>query len=982
MFLSVQAGAQGYEQFSITKIDIPGINIRKLEEDEKSFMWIGTQDGLFRFDSKTATEYNTEKNPPYSLNSSDVRVITYDTIGHSLWVSTSEGGICQVDINTGFIVFRLLQSAIPDSNNITAIQNFNDKLFISTTAHLYLLDKQTKSLSPVELPDHFSSAVMENMILYENRLLLFYRSRGLVLYDIPRKIILDSLFLPAINNASDNYFLRFYEIVRTSQGEWLAATSDGVKKITITRAGKINVVKTPFAHVPFTYRNETFGIAKDQTGHIWVSTETNLVKINPSASTFSIVKANAQDKEGDWLDNVYYLYCDKMNNIWMGCQKGLAMLKNEIPAFSSYHKSSNSETFIGHAYYLLPYNDSILYSTAENGLYKVNLVNKEITAIDQTQAFDYIFKDPYGLLIASGRKGLSILNHRSLTPVSRHYPEFSPFENYKINSSIVLNDSCLVMGTESYKGILVWNFRDHRLSNYTETTYPIQLVEGNVNNIFRLSDTSFCVLTDISFVVVDYRNKTTRSLLFKNEQLGRNYKLFFDMCRLKDLYYVASYSFGVLVLDKNLKMVQTISTGSGLSNNGTYKILPWKDSLLFITTNNGLNLFNPITRSIKTFYKSDGLHDNTFEETSGNMYNDIIFAGGPNGFTSLRTSYIVKNNKAPLVYFSRLRWERPDNDRKDTTNLNTTSFSIPNNTLQTTVYFSGINYRNPARTVFAYKIRELHKEWIHLGNQHFINLIGMSPGTYHLQVKAANEDDVWSEPRELVLVFLPKWHQTWWFKLLIAVLFLAAVYGLYRLRLRELKKEQEIRSKIATDLHDDLGGTLNSVKVYTNLALMNKEPEKYLGHIKENIQEAITGVKDIIWVLDNSKDTVEDLLGRVNQFASLLCEANGIKYRQEMTEEARYHKLPRGEKRNLYMIVKEAVNNSCKYSNAKEVIVSISVSKKKTTIDIQDDGQGFDISVPPEGNGLKNMRLRARQIKYAIDISSSSEGTLIRLQKD
>jgi len=268
-----------------------------------------------------------------------------------------------------------------------------------------------------------------------------------------------------------------------------------------------------------------------------------------------------------------------------------------------------------------------------------------------------------------------------------------------------------------------------------------------------------------------------------------------------------------------------------------------------------------------------------------------------------------------------------------------------------------------------------------LGTQRFLSLPGTPHGTYTLQVSSANEDGSWSDPIELKLIFLPKWYQTWWFKLLLVLAALAIAYSIYRIRINQLKKEQRIRTRLASDLHDDLGSTMNSVKVYANLALMDKQ-EKYLFKIKESTQEAITGIRDIIWVLDDSKDSIEHLLSRISLFASPLCEANGILYKQEIADEARDHKLGQEERRNLYMILKEAINNAIKYADAKKIEIEVSVKKDKPSIQIKDDGKGFDTAVVNEGNGLKNMQRRAKEIRYEINIQSgSSRGTTVYLKK-
>lgn len=328
--------------------------------------------------------------------------------------------------------------------------------------------------------------------------------------------------------------------------------------------------------------------------------------------------------------------------------------------------------------------------------------------------------------------------------------------------------------------------------------------------------------------------------------------------------------------------------------------------------------------------------------------------------------------------------EKPNNQRSDTTNLMMKEFIIPNNVLQTNIHFSGINYSNPDRTIFRYKIKELNDDWIDLGTKNFISLIAVYPNTYHLEIKAANEDGVWSEPIELTLIFLPKWYQTWWFKTMMVLLMLGILYSLYRYRLAQIRKEQQIRQRIASDLHDDIGSTLNSVKVFTNLALMKPENNfTYLQQLKEGVQNAIVGVRDMVWVLDDKQDTLGHLLERVELFINPLASAQDIRFEKSLDAPLAHILLKKEEKRNLYLIIKEALNNSIKYASATTLqLIVEKVSHDRYIITIRDDGKGFNRDLIQKGNGLNNLQYRAQQIKYAIEIDSvPGKGTTITLTR-
>ncbi len=349
--------------------------------------------------------------------------------------------------------------------------------------------------------------------------------------------------------------------------------------------------------------------------------------------------------------------------------------------------------------------------------------------------------------------------------------------------------------------------------------------------------------------------------------------------------------------------------------------------------------------------------------------------------TIIDPKYLRSNKSSPTLYFTNIQVDAP-NKKIDTANLEMDRLKITSDWLNTTLSFVALNYANPKRCTYKYMIPEIQNKWISLGFQNFVSIIGLAPGTYHLKIQGFNEDDVSSNIRELVLVYSPKWYQTWWLKTIVGLILVGLGYVLYRIRINQFEREKKIRTKLASDLHDDLGSTMNSIKIYSNLALTDGFKVKYLLKIKEAAQEAITGIRDIIWVLDDKKDSIEELFFRISTFAAPLCDVNGIKFQIEMSDNCRDRKLRPEERRNLYMMLKETVNNAIKYSNSHSILLKSVLKDNEPQIIVEDDGQGFDIAEANEGNGLKNMKRRANEIKFILDIRSvQGVGTAIIISK-
>ncbi len=454
------------------------------------------------------------------------------------------------------------------------------------------------------------------------------------------------------------------------------------------------------------------------------------------------------------------------------------------------------------------------------------------------------------------------------------------------------------------------------------------------------------------------------------------------MCEANGYYWIAAYGTGIIQLDSTFKVKKIFNSLYGLSDNGVYQIFPVKDRLV-ITSDNGLSVLDLNTLKFKRYYQEDGLHSNSFEEVAGTMKDGLIYAGGVKGFTIIDPSKFTTNLIPPKLYINRVFIDRPNNATDiDTTNLNLKQLEVPNDALQVTLNFSGINYSNPERTTFAYRIKEKNESWVNIGTQNYINIIGLSHGTYHVEVKAANEDDLWCEPVVLTLVYLPKWNETWWFKVIIIIAAIGFGYGAYRIRLYQIMKQQKIRRDVASDLHDDIGSSLNSVKVFAHLAKANPSQQEYITNIEDNLEHATIGLRDMIWILDDKHDTISDLCSRLEQYAAKPAVAIGIQVHFSIADGLQHSILTKPVKRNLFLIAKECINNCVKYAACENIWVTIILKSKRLMVVIKDDGKGFEYKENMEGYGLSNIKYRATQINFTSEIRSDASGTEIAITEN
>ena len=200
-------------------------------------------------------------------------------------------------------------------------------------------------------------------------------------------------------------------------------------------------------------------------------------------------------------------------------------------------------------------------------------------------------------------------------------------------------------------------------------------------------------------------------------------------------------------------------------------------------------------------------------------------------------------------------------------------------------------------------------------------------------------------------------------------------------RTRQKLKLQTLRNKIASDLHDDVGSTLSSIAIFTDIARQQtSEVTPMLEQIGDSSRKMLDAMADIVWTINPDNDQFERIILRMRNFAYELLGAKKIEFEFDADDDVTKMKLPMDVRKNLYLIFKEATNNMVKYAGADKASFSISGKKGNLTMLIRDNGKGFDTSIESKGNGLKNMRRRAAEIGAKLLIESEpGKGTTIQL---
>jgi signal transduction histidine kinase len=309
--------------------------------------------------------------------------------------------------------------------------------------------------------------------------------------------------------------------------------------------------------------------------------------------------------------------------------------------------------------------------------------------------------------------------------------------------------------------------------------------------------------------------------------------------------------------------------------------------------------------------------------------------------------------------------------------------------------YTALDFQTPDQTRFKYRLEGVDSDWIDAGTRRVAHYNNIYPGGYCFRVIAGNSDGVWNEAgAALPILVQPHLWQTWWFRGLAVLAILGAVGGAARYttqkrmqrKLEALERRHAVereRGRIAKDIHDDLGSSLTRIMMLgerTNEDIARPEElAVHAGKIVTSARAAVQALDEIVWAVNPENDTLDGLVGYLNQYATQFFESTSVKCRLEMPATLSRLVLPAEIRHDLFLVVKEAMNNVLKHAQATEVRVRMAESATGVEIEIEDNGRGFEPgagSAGRRGNGLENMRKRMEHLGGGFRLASTpGQGT-------
>ena len=654
---------------------------------------------------------------------------------------------------------------------------------------------------------------------------------------------------------------------------------------------------------------------------------------------------------------------------------------------------------------------------------KFGLLRNEAQEVIQSNITEIVKKDSFNLFLFTFNDG--IYKHDSRTKELFHWVEdLVPGEH--INGSLY-GDQLLF---EHRSDILSLNTKDNSISRIfsfdekiiqahlldsflyftTESTQLHRLVLSSHNAHYELA-LDISTLSDcqkLLYFAFDGKNNLFIScgdkyLLILDDTFNLVDKLnikggLLDLKTYRDSIYIANFS-GLYQINARTFDYKKVRDHDNIIKPPVYGILFDKNDDMWLSSNNGILRYDVSTNRAHSFKLRDGLQGKEYNRMSflKDSENRFLFGGvnGVNVFDPLKVKLSTKD--APIDFYN---YKINDEDSREFGVANyVPQFDLYhyNNTI--TFEFVGIDYTGPEHVNLKYYMEGHDPDWVELEENNGVARYANLPyGEYTFHMLASNSDEVWSKTGKCVPVIVhPPFWVTWWFRTIAGLGILAIGYfivrGYYRrklekrdfiLRQQELKieKQQAIeyeRNRIASEMHDDLGSGLTTIKYLSEHAIKASKKEKGNNDIKriaDHANKLVSNMSEIIWAMNSRYDTASDLTGYIRHYASEFLEehsktitfsSKGISHKIEISGEKR---------RNIFLVTKEILHNFIKYALVDEMQINVILEDNNLSLAFLEVGNhSFDNKTAHEkGNGLFNMTKRMTDIGGTITRMTTAEG--------
>lgn len=953
-------------------------------QDSKGLLWIGTYDGLNKYDGKTFTTYRNDKNDENSLSNNMAFRILEDSSGF-LWIGTLRGGLNRYNPSTdSFFSFKndpLDPSSISSNRILSLYEDKEGTLWVGTANGLNKYNVETNNFVRFTYDENDTSSINlgEVWAIHEDKSGDFWictLGGGLNKLDKENNIFTHYTHDPNDNKSlSDDWVKTIFE---DHEGQIWIGTDNGLNKFNKKKDSFIRFLHDRNNPNSIS-NNEIRSIAEDSEGNLWIGTRKglNVFKQEKGFDYFFHDPANYYSLNSN---NIWTLYRDRTGLLWVGTTLGVTKINNNYLFKLLQTYNGLSSNYIRSIYE--DRNGYIWVGTVGGGLNRVDpqdntikhfFINPDILGSNKVRG---ICEDLKGnLWFGTIKGGLNMLDsntNRFITYKDRKDKKNSISSN-SICSLFIDSSGLIWIGTFT-NGLDCFDPVSKIFTNYSHKPNDFSSLSRNkVTAIYEDRERILWIGTEGGGLnrkendsFVHFRHSPNNSTSISSDNI---LAIIGDK---EDNIWIGTEGDGLNKYDKITGSFSYYNTNNGLANDYINGIIEDTNGNIWVSTNKGISKINIISGKITNYDVFDGLQDFEFnisafcKTSSGEVY-----FGGVNGISHFFPEKIRENSSIPLVSFISITQNGDEFlEDKNLENFRSITLNWNNNHLE--FEFAALNYINSHKNQFAYKLEGFDTNWNYPGNRGYGKYTNIPAGKYSLKVKAANSDGVWNEEGRSVIIEIipPPWKRWWAYCLYVfmgVVLWLILFYYLKKrekeklLRqekdrdikhYQELAKQEEEFRKQKTDFFVNLAH-----EIKTPLMLINNYLDGYIKDvgigrklqvIKKNMDKLS---KDIVNFLDVEKNLNEQItydhtsiicLSNLLHNKIILCKETALKKRVILEYDADEKIYCQADPVAIERLFNNLIENGIKYTPEwGKIKVNLAQDESRVLFSIRNDGPGI-----------------------------------------
>ncbi|MBL7959503.1 hypothetical protein JNL27_04610 [bacterium] len=987
-------------------------------QDSRGYLWIGTQNGLNRYDGYSIKVYKRNFNNENCISNNGINSI-YEDNGKKLWIATNNG-LNMFDPDSG--IFKQFVVSENDSNTLSGnfirdvCQDRQGNYWIATRGRgLDMYDARLGRFrnyrnDPKNLRSLSSNALTSVCIDVSGNLWIGTWGGGLNKFNTADQSFVTFRHHPQyVNSIASDYIVKLYS---DSLGNIWITTQNGLSKLDT----QTNTFQS-YKYTSNKYDSMVFSLLPDINGKLWLGTSDGLIRYDSEKQgneTKYLINS-----QGAGSQEITCLFRDRSGIIWMGTSRS-GIMRITPQKFKTYrYDAVRNPGFSNNNIWSFAENpDGNIWVGTDDGVFyfepKKELITRKFNSIFQSLSSSAISVNALhvdgGTLWAGTPVGLLEINLNTEQFVQH-------LTNRNDSTSLRSN---FVLSLEKADDGNLW----------IGTSTGLNWMDAKSKTIKQL-DTEFDTSTRAPNYPVLSLKKDSKGFIWAGTMNGlirysAREKVHFFKEKVSELKSTTAYSClsicedgtgrlwigtdaGISVLNPIDSSLRHIDEVNGLPDNMIYGVLMDEGSNLWISSNRGLsridrNNLEKITiaentkalrLSVKHYDKRDGLQGNEFNSGAFLLtHSQEMYFGGLNGFSRFNPNHIEKNSTAPPVSITSVKKYEKE-IKADWTRE--TGIELLHDENMLTFEFIALDFTDPAKNQYAYKLAGVDNDWVYSNSRRYATYSNLGAGTYRFLVKASNNDLVWSEAVMLNIFIHPPYWKTWWFFCLGVILISSTVWMAHKYRVKQKIKttleierirrleNERVRKKASDDFHDEFGHTLTKIAMLAEvlkreLSDISEENMTTLQKIIETSKMLSTGMRDFLWVLNPDKDTFREVAIRIKDFGDELFDQTGTDFLVDSIPESyEAYRLSMHTRRHIILIFKEAMHNVLKHAGSRKITLTYQIENNNFVILLADDGKGFNHDEKISGLGIRSMRRRANEIPATLNINSKpDEGTTVQ----